>query len=116
MEPRVHFESEGTQGVCLERVMFLKSRRFSGCFFLPGIGSGEPLGMVPCLCRGAQHRAAASFAGGCGAARVSPVQLQQCGAALPCSRRPLPCARCRAFVAFARVLSRRLCRRDGNVC
>lgn len=90
-------------GVCFDRVILLKSRRFSRCFSFPGIGSGEVLGTVPCCVQ--SHPAESS----CKVARGG-------GAAVPCSWSPLQCARCKALVAFAWVLSCEPCREHGNVC
>lgn len=72
--------------------------------------------MVPCCVQRRPGQSSRKLARGCGVAEVSPVQLQECGAALPCSWSPLHCARCKAFVAFAWVLNCELCRRDGKVC
>lgn len=72
-------------GVCFEGVIFLKSGRFSRCFSFPGTGSGELLGMAPCCVQRHSAESSRKLARGDGAAEVSPVQLQECGAALPCS-------------------------------
>lgn len=102
-------------GVCFECVIFLKSSRFSWCICFPGIGSGEPFGNAAMPCAEPPGTEFPQACQGCGAAEVSPMQLQVCGAAVPCSWSPLHCARHKAFVAFAGVLNCELFRRDGNV-
>lgn len=71
-------------GVCFECVIFLKSSRFSRCFSFPGIGCGEPFGNGAMLCAEPPGTEFARACQGCGAAEVSPVQLQVRGAALHC--------------------------------